>query len=338
MDHVICPHCLGQDITAKTEGAPARTAYWCGSLNLPVPTEYVRDRYLDRSVVSAVGFSGHGKSVYLASLFKALYDLTNHPMGFCFSTPDEASLRNVRQSIGFLSSRRLPNPNPTNFPTPTIVRLMNFFEYGERYLLMYDTSGESYESAGNLIRFAHFIRRSRAVTFLISIEDLDHPGMDMDRLLQSYIQGLIELGGNPRAQHLITVLTKGDRLQERLAGWPKLWGYLVNGDITDVTFTGTEQYHRNMANISHTLKMFLRQELKAHQFLNLAQKQFKSVEVCLVSALGSEPSGQTLQVGISPKRVIDPIIWLMKKEGKGWGFDGLSNFFGGLKRAAQVLL
>ncbi len=163
------------------------------------------------------------------------------------------------------------------------MQLINFFGYGKRYILLYDTSGESYETATNLIKFAHFIRSSKAVTFLISVDDLSNPDMEMDRLLQTYIQGLIGLGGNPLSQHIVVVLTKGDRLQERLRGWPSLWQYLVNGDARDITRQGMEQYLRNMADISKTLKSFLRAELKAHQFLNLAQHQFKSIEVSLVS-------------------------------------------------------
>jgi len=50
----------------------------------------------------------------------------------------------------------------------------------------------------------------------------------------------------------------------------------------------------------------------------MADKHFKSVTFSMVSALGAQPHGQQLSAPIAPRRVLDPLFWVMEKSRPGW--------------------
>jgi hypothetical protein len=64
---------------------------------------------------------------------------------------------------------------------------------------------------------------------------------------------------------------------------------------------------------SQLLKDFTAESLNARNFLANARTNFKTVEFCAVSALGSEPVDERLIERITPRRVIDPLLWVLDK-------------------------
>jgi hypothetical protein len=68
-----------------------------------------------------------------------------------------------------------------------------------------------------------------------------------------------------------------------------------------------------MYEISSLLYDFTRVELKADEFVNSAQTNFRGVGFSIVSALGSAPEDGRMPVEVDPLRVLDPIIWMIAR-------------------------
>lgn len=319
---MLCPYCL-ENINPEKAGEGKTAHYRCSNpqCRLPLPNEYLKNPGIGREVVNAIGFSRHGKTVYFACLFYMFNHLAEFWPGFATLSVDENSLNTVKENIKLLDQDGvLPNPTQKNFPMPTVIRLSNLPTGEDKFFLFYDTGGESYRRAQDMVKFAGFVKNSRVVNFFISLSDLDNIRDEIHELLQVYIQGITDLGGNSNEQHLIVVLTKGDRLKGMPGKkWNEIWNRLENSSIQDLD-KSIFLYMCNLKILSRKIEEYFREEIKAHQFLNLATSRFKSVEFCILSSLGSPPApdGRTLQTHINPKRVIDPLVWLMFKDMPDW--------------------
>jgi len=314
---MLCPFCLKENTIKKIEEG-GRSYYACSEHAEPkIPIIYGENEKIPRDVISAIGFSGHGKSAYFASLFSSLDDLARVWPNFSTFPIDEKSLDTVHENVKLLKGGKLPSATPKNFPIPTIVQFSDMPKFKDRFLIFYDTGGESYERASRLIANANFVKRSQTAIFFMSLHDLEYNPQEMSRLLTVYIQGLTELGGNPKEQNLLIVLTKGDLLAPKLEGRKEIWDYLVNGDVKNIQYSYINAQMAEMKKISKLLKDFLRHDIGSAGFVNLAEKNFRSVDVSIISALGSAPKGDQLDISATPKRIFDPILWVMNNS-SGW--------------------
>ena len=340
---MICPLCLNKIFRFKRIKNEGRLSYQCARSGCRgiVPRMFVEDyRIYPPVVVSAVGFSGHGKTTFLASLFNIMEKIAGILPRFSTLALDEESLDIVNQNREMLIQGELPESTPKNFPRPTIVRAGVIPKYGKKHLLFYDASGEAFERPTEMVQYASFVKHSETVMFLVSLKDLEEPKTEMHNLLQVYIQGIRKLGGYPQKQHLVIVYTKADELRERFvpdnspvrklnlrgqAGgalrklkkrpmnrdWGDVWEYLVSDNLEDTA--NLRKYISQMNRISKRLREFTEYELGVHNFLNLSKESFKSCEFSIISALGAKPVGSQLQVSATPRRVIDPLLWMVEK-------------------------
>jgi hypothetical protein len=293
--------------------------YLCPTCNEQVPALYSQDyRQYPPVVVSAVGFRQHGKTVYFASLFYTLKKLAlarDWPEFFTMGLDDE-SLDTVYSNARMLDAGALPDSTPKNFPRPTMIRTEGVPMQPDCTLLFFDTGGECFEKPRQLVQFAGFVRRAKVAMLLISIPDLADPRADMQKLLNTYVVGMGELGGRARDQHLVVVFTKADQLVGRLTGrWESLYTYLVEGSVEDLA--RHDGYVKRLNHVSDQLYAFTAEELHAHEFLNAAESNFKSTNFAIISALGTEPQGARLSVQIVPRRILDPVLWIMEKSFSG---------------------
>jgi hypothetical protein len=311
-DKLMCPYCLAiSKIELKKD--EKQQFFSCLQCSMRISSEYMNYPDIHRDVVSAVGFRGHGKTVYFASLFNMMNDLANYWPGFYTLAADETSLDIVKNNSRMLKAGDLPVATPMNFPTPTIVKFSNMPKFGERFFLFYDTSGEAYARQSTVIQHASFVKRSNSVIFLISLDDLERDDQKMHELLSAYVQGLTDLKGDPKNQNLIVVFSKGDRLKTRLENYKEVWRYLEEGRLEMLGNGKMGRYIRKMNSISQDLKGYVKSELKETQFLNLADDRFKSIEFSIISALGTQPSGSRLDGLSIPKRIMDPLLWVIYK-------------------------
>ncbi len=320
---MLCPYCL-EDVKPNISGKDKSASWQCPNKEClrVIPNEYYNNRNLGKVIVNAVGFSRHGKTVYFASLFYLFNQLAEHWPGFTTLSVDENSLQTVKENTRMIDKEGiLPNPTQKNFPLPTIIRISKLPIGDDKFFLFYDTGGESYRRAQNMVKFAGFVKNSLVINFFVSLEDLEKPAEDLHELLQIYIQGLADLGGDSTRQNLIVVLTKGDRLRKMMEEkYSDIWNSLENSHTRDLNKSGIFHYLARLRNLSGRIERFFQDELKGHQFLNLAHNRFKSVEFCIISSLGSPPSsdGRTLETRINPKRVVDPLVWIMFKDLPKW--------------------
>ncbi|MFQ6063239.1 MAG: hypothetical protein ACE5J9_08730 [Methanosarcinales archaeon] len=161
---MMCPYCLAQNSIKYDK---RNRNYFCSECKREVPAEYATNITIKKVVVSAVGFRGHGKTIYFASLFNILNELAGIWDSFHTLTTDEKSLYTVKDNLKSLKVGELPSSTPANFPSPTIVRFSNIPRFGDRFFLFYDTGGEAYYRASTLINFASFVKRARTVMFVI---------------------------------------------------------------------------------------------------------------------------------------------------------------------------
>jgi hypothetical protein len=317
---MLCPFCLA-DVSFKRQRMQGNLSliYLCPGCNEQVPALYSQDyRKYPPVVISAVGFRQHGKTVYFATLFYTLKKLTlarDWPDFFTMGL-NEDSLDTVYGNARMLEDGALPDSTPKNFPRPTMIRAEGVPMQPNCSLLMYDTGGECFEKPTQLVQFAGFVRRAETVLLLVSVADLEDARAGMQQLLNTYVVGVGELGGRTKNQHLVVVFTKADQMAGRFTGpWQDLRSYLIEGSIE--ALAQPEGYIIRMQEISDLLYRFTEQELHAHEFINAAESNFKSVSFSIISALGTEPQGARLSVEIVPRRILDPVLWVMEKSFSG---------------------
>lgn len=309
----LCPFCL--------RTIPPR-ALKCTNTGceMDLPRLYADDfQQVPLGIVSAVGFSRHGKTVYLAALLHVLDELSQYWPGYYRQALNLSSIDVVESNRKLLlHDGVLPNATPQNFPEPGILRLANMPDLGDRRLLVYDAAGESFQRDYSIKEYAGYVSRSPVALFFISvplmIQDEGNPAGEMDKLLQIYILGMRALLGNTKKQHLVIVYTWGDMMEELLTEYPDVLRYLNRSELAP----GWEMssYIREMGSISTLLKSFTHRTLKASNFFNMALNNFASVECCMVSSLGRPPTPDgRLTMELSPRRVVDPLLWVITKTG-----------------------
>ncbi len=314
---MLCPFCL-MNLQPR--------ASQCAECNRRLPPEYItaHSGWLRKepSMVSIIGFRGHGKTVYLASLYYTLQNLVPRAWDNFFRQGlTMKTLRMLHDNLGLLKSGELPDSTQLVFPEPNIDRLCKIPQFGDRTLLIYDPPGEAFEldEDEHLQRFAGFVKHSRCALFLVSLKDMmgefespEAVADEMHRLLETYNIGMTNMGAPNKSQHLIVVYTKGDLLPGHFDDLPQaIVEYLENGEVD--TLRDIRTYMEGMRRNSRLLYDFSLNTLNAGGFLGNAKAHFKSVEFCAVSALGAQPVGDRLSERIAPRRVIDPLLWVLEK-------------------------
>ncbi len=320
-----CPSCLG--LAEETELKDNNYVCPIPGCQKPIPPSYVADYDLHKPVIiSAVGLRGHGKTVYFASVFRALYFLTECWPEFYHTPLDDTALRKVKEEAARLDRGELPAPtpfNPNNPPEPVLIRVTGIPMYPKCTLLFYDVSGESFTAEMEKVgSYVPFLQQAQTVLFLISVPDLSsRPALDMEELLSRYIGGMRYQRINIKKQHLVVVYTKADQM-ELGSGWRDLDAYLRRG-LGD-GMEDPEAYRKKLVWTSDRLRDYTRNELKAHQFLAKASGNFESVTFSIVSALGASPETgangkqRVMQVAPISCRIMDPLLWAVENSQPRW--------------------
>jgi hypothetical protein len=303
---MLCPFCLKN--TSPTI---------CQNCKQALPPLYLQHQKAigrtKQAILSAVGFSGHGKTVYLSTL---LYEMGNRLTqtwpDFYRMALNLDTVKTVQENLELLEKGDLPESTRRNFPKPSIHLLKPIPQYGDRVLMIYDPPGEAFESDELVESYAHFIRNSPAVMFLISIKDLPEPRHENAyRLLNTYVLGMARMGAKTKNQHLVITFSKADQLINELGAYPMVREHL--GTSSRHHLGSPKNYLQTLKSVSNELTGFTLRELKGQTFVNLARDNFKSIQFCAVSALGSAPENGHLSTTIQPKCVIDPLIWILDK-------------------------
>jgi len=303
---MICPYCL-----RNTSANP------CKHCKEPLTQLYVQQhKGLSKApaILSAVGFSGHGKTVYLAALLHAMErQLTRVWKGFYRQALDIESVKTVQANLALLQQGELPESTRRNFPRPSAHRLARIPSYGTRDLLIYDPPGEAFDTDTGIESYAHFVKSASCVLFLVSLEDLPEPkAAELHRLLETYVLGLARLGAKTKRQHLIVAYTKADLLIDEFSGLLTVRDHLQN-HYHEAELAKPRKYQRMLDVVSDELASYTASTLGALNFANLATEAFRSIAYSTVSALGAPPEDGYLVTAIQPRAVVDPLMWLLSR-------------------------
>ncbi len=225
---------------------------------------------------------------------------------------DNYSVDTVRSNLEMLEKGELPESTRRIFPKPGIHQLTDIPQYGTRDLLIYDPPGEAFNTDEEMERYANFVQRARVVVFLVSIVDLQKPkDEDLFRLLNTYVLGMGKMRAETKNQHLVVTYTKADRLIGTFEKCPRVLDHLRN--TNHAAMATPKSYLNTLRVVSTELAGYTEHELGARGFTHLVEHKFKSVAYCAVSALGSPPEDGRLVTAIEPRRVADPLIWVLEK-------------------------
>lgn len=312
-------------VTSPTKGSGGGTHWHCPKQDCPghksrsIPPMYVHDYYRYPPILlTSVGFSGHGKTVFLSSLLHALRneDLSSVWPQFYTMAADQNDLEEVERHIGGLSGGVLPKPNPPHvFPNPTLLRL----HYVPRplrqcTLVMYDVGGGVFNDPEILERYANYFRSARVVVFLINMPLLmkfDAGGdiaARLNGLVTTYVLGMGKMvpPANPSDQNLVIAYTAADEMGAALDGFEELHSHVQTDGFYDLR--NVHDYLRRLRDNSEFLKEFTCRQLGIAGFKATALGQFRKVEFCLVSSLGMPPGAGKLRFKVNPRRVLDPLL------------------------------
>ncbi|MBU1261569.1 hypothetical protein KKG61_07375, partial [bacterium] len=187
-----CPYCLTNvDPNLTNQG------YLCPNkeCNAGIYRDFVEKPKIPRATVGLVGFTGHGKTVYLSALFYSLKHLKrNHTWGenFNWVTLDENTHKIMYVDVPKLEEEsKLPDGTPENFPHPALIQFDQIPFFGDYFLSFYDTAGRVYESSEKITDMGRFVAYSEVVLFIISIKDCDRSWADhIEGLLDTYIHAV----------------------------------------------------------------------------------------------------------------------------------------------------
>jgi hypothetical protein len=306
---MLCPYCVSDIATDAAK---------CSHCSKEIPPLY-RMHYprglgsRGPIIMSAVGFGGHGKTIYFAALLHAIdMELPKIWPGFYRQAIDDEAVKTVSENLQLLEQGSVPLSTRQNFPQPNVHCLVKIPGKKEKMLAIYDASGESFVEGLRVERFAGYLKRARAVMFLVSLDDLEPPiHEDIHRLLNIYVQGMARLKAKPKDQHLLVVFTKADALRDRFRDYPDVVAHLSNPSYTELG--DLKRYTRKLESISRALRDYTNNTLSARLFVNMADESFKSVNYCAVSSLGAAPEDGHLKEKMTPIRVVDPLLWLLER-------------------------
>jgi hypothetical protein len=293
---MLCPNCLREVSSFPMTKQDTGRAYRCPECNELVPVMYAEDYAKFGPVIfSVMGYSGHGKTVYLDSLLHQFDDMAAHAL-------DQADLESVRRRLRVKKSGDLPAPTAKVFNKPLIMRLSNVQSYGNCDLLMFDQSGETFGRVEEIKTYAPYLFRSKVLIWLVSLTDVEDKGHLAD-MLNRYVLAIRDLGGKPQDQSLIIVLTKGDELVHR-PQLPASVRQFLNGSDEQSSPAALEQ-------LSTEIKTWLETTEGHQRLVRQAQSSFKEVRYCIISALGSAPANGQV-VTATPCGVMAPLYWAMR--------------------------
>jgi ABC-type dipeptide/oligopeptide/nickel transport system ATPase component len=304
-----CPYCL-QTVEKFIRDEKTNVPH-CPNCRTDIPKTFLDTQLLLRTMVGVVGFSGHGKTVYLTSLFSTLKRFSNFWNGYYFRSLDDFTHRIIYEQVPLFEKGALPESTPANFPNPALVHYHQLPVFDDAFVGYYDTAGEVFNDVTQIARAGFFVAHANTVLFIMSIPDCDEGQLDdqMSRLLDTYIRAADDrLNTNLRTQQrLVIIFTKADMMHVQLSAPLKEW--LNKGNA--------EYYAMNLSDklldlglTSIRIEEWLRQDLGCTRFPNMARDHFREVRYTIVSAMGVGDK-QEENEQMNPLRVLDPFLWVL---------------------------
>ncbi len=305
-----CPYCL-QQAAQFLQDEKTRVPH-CPNCQTGIPKAFLDSQLLLRPMVGVVGFSGHGKTVYLTSLFSSLKRFSNYWGGYYFRSLDDFTHRLIYEQVPLFEKGALPESTPANFPNPALVHYHQLPEFEDAFVGYYDTAGEVFNDVNRIARAGYFVAHADTVLFILSVPDCAKEDLDdtMSRLLDTYIRATTDRLDTEikQRQRVVVIFTKADKQDARLNNDLKEW--LSKGTAEHYAM-GLSDHLLDLGLNSVKIEEWLRQDLDCTRFANMARDNFKDVRYTIVSATGLEGDEEHSNV-MNPLRVLDPFLWVLE--------------------------
>jgi Double-GTPase 2 len=302
-----CPYCL-QGVQSFLRD-PKTNVSSCPNCRTDIPKKFLDSDLMLRTMVGVVGFSGHGKTVYLTSLFSTLKRFSNYWNGYYYRCLDDFTHRVIYEQVPLFEKGGLPESTPANFPNPALVHYHQLPVFEDAFVGYYDTAGEVFTDATQIARAGFFVAHSDTVLFIVSIPNCEAGELDdqMSRLLDTYIRAADDkLNTNIRnTQRLVVIFTKSDLPEAKLSGPLKTW---LSQGVAEHYAMNLNDKLLDLGLTSIRIEEWLRQDLGCTRFANMARDHFREVRYTIVSAMGHAAPDDAL---LTPMRVLDPFLWVL---------------------------
>lgn len=307
-----CPYCVN-NITPQLKQKDNRSIYECTSCKREIHRDIVEDVKAPQTSIGLIGYTGHGKTVYITSLFYVMKFFQSSWPGYHYLCLDNEANTMVYERVRhFEENAELPPGTPINFPHPHLISYNKLPCFGDVRLTYYDVGGQVYENPASISDQGRFVAHADTIFFLLSITEFGSLWTsEIQKRLDIYVNAVknsmrVDTKQN---QNLVVVLTKADLLFTRLPD--ALQKYVSSGDYT--RYHNLKETFKNMKISSKQIRQWLMDE-QAGGFINLAESSFKRVEYCVVSSTGSDPVKGRLVSKLNPKdpkRMLDPLLWAL---------------------------
>lgn len=314
-----CPYCF-RDLKIKVQKKGSRHLYYCSRCESEIHRAYVDYPNTPFTRIGMVGYTGHGKTVYITSLFYQLQALDAMWDNYYFETLDDFTHDIMFEKVLELKKGNLFSGTPINFPEPAFIRFNNMPTLGTQIVSMYDIGGGVFDNLDLMTQKGKYLAHSDTVFFIMSlIEDdiKDDWNLRTQKLLDRYIHVVYSrFGANlSKKQNIVFVFTKSDELAKEESPNQlsfEVVDYFKNGTLEQFRHFDNyafEQIKHNSNNIENWLR-----SIGCNGFLNAAKNHFRSVSYVMTSSLGEAPVDNKLVKQLSPldpKCVLDPFLWAL---------------------------
>ncbi|MFH1530249.1 MAG: hypothetical protein ABIK09_05870 [Pseudomonadota bacterium] len=232
--------------------------------------------------------------------------------------------------VNLIASGNLPPSNPEILSEPLILKLQKIPMYGRRVLgfggtlgqgeaifVLYDIGGEVFKNPAKIRDRIPILRKIRNVVCLVDLPRLhreseeyqESPDMHFTTLLNTMFlahQDLMER----QTQNIIVGFTCADRMRGKINRYGPLAEYRGGGIPTP---DGLRGYLDEMEVYSKEISGYVQEEFPNPY--GLLHHYFRNVRFSPLSSLGCEPEGASIPT-LNPWRVLDPLFWTLRFDGK----------------------
>ena len=314
--NLLCPFCLHALRPARQERA-------CPQCRRPIPPVYLREaRELQPLPIQAIGWSSHGKSVYLAALTLLLTRMGVVWPGYCWASGSDETQRSVEMVNRHLDEGTLPPSTPLGTDQASLLLMRGMERWDGRALVYCDCAGELFDGMSIPVDQVLFLLQARTTFLIVSPEDLmAQRQRTVDMLLNGFRSTLESNRIDPARERrrVVVVLTKGDLLVDLPAS---LYRYLVDDRCwraldqraADWAFTGVaiDRYLEGMRRVDGEIRDWVMTDPGGRNLVKLAADAELDLRFSIVSATGGPVLDGRLEDRWHPRRVIDPLIWALE--------------------------
>jgi len=275
-----------------------------------------------------MGLTGHGKTRFVDGLITALDEVGRYWPGCAPEWLDDRRIREIMAELRDYRGGQERQATRMTLPEPQVIRLHDVPRVGDSQLILFDHSGEIFQSARDTMDYGARMGRASAIIWLASLLEkpdaraaafAEVPAREFTAALNVYLTALDQMGTDPKRQRVVFTLTKSERLIQRWPTFPASARAILDSPTggDPLLAPGAEPF-AILGESSKDLRGWLI-GLGYHDLVHLLERYFGSVFYTAVSAQwgeATEPAGETTV--FSPRAVLAPLFWVWRRGPGAW--------------------